>query len=88
MYPSDIYMAQADVARAAKVTPNALPYFMSKFKTPTVFVGGKRMMYTNDAEKLIGQIISYYTEKAKTILGKYEVELFKVQDNAPTTNIP
>jgi DNA-binding transcriptional LysR family regulator len=62
---SDIFMSQVEVARACGITSPYVASHIRRLRSPVVLVGGKRMLYTPDGEKLIEQIKAYYAEKGR-----------------------
>ena len=59
----DLFMSQREVYEACKEYMRSnVPFFIDKFKTPTINIGGRRAMYRVDGEKLIEQIKAFYAD--------------------------
>ena len=61
-YP-DLFLSQSEVYQACReVIRSNVPFFIDKFRTPTINIGGRRAMYRVDGEKLIEQIKAFYAD--------------------------
>ena len=64
MQQQDVFMTQAEVIRLIdrQIATN-LPYFISKFKIPTVMLGGRRAFYKADGLKLAERVRDFYEKQ-------------------------